>query len=105
MPTQTDFQELLSGTTNEWITNYNGTGVNGRKFTSKTNGNSIFFPAAGCRSGSWFSDQGDYGLVWSSSLNTSHPTYAWSLDFNLDDCSMDDHNYYYGIFVVRGVME
>ena len=53
MPTEAEFQELLSGTTNEWIADYNDTGVSGRKFTSKTNGNSIFIPAAGfCSDGS-----------------------------------------------------
>ena len=36
MPTKAEFDELLSGTTNKWITNYNGTGINGRKFISKT---------------------------------------------------------------------
>ena len=41
MPTLTEIQELLDNTDNEWIKDYNGTGVNGRKFTSKTNGNSI----------------------------------------------------------------
>ena len=33
MPTDGEFQELLDNTTNSWITNYNCTGVNGRKFT------------------------------------------------------------------------
>ena len=106
MPTKAEFQELIDNTTNEWVTNYKGTGVNGRKFTSKTDTSKyIFIPAAGCRSYSSFTDQGDYGLVWSSSLNTSHPEYAWSLDFDLDNCSMDDHCYYYGIFVARGVFD
>ena len=43
MPTQTEWQELLNNTTNEW-TQVNG--VNGRKFTA-SNGNSISIPAAG----------------------------------------------------------
>jgi hypothetical protein len=34
----------LDNTTREWTT---VNGINGRKFTSKTNGNSIFLPAAG----------------------------------------------------------
>ena len=102
MPTKAEIQELIDYTTNEWI---KVNGVYGRKFTSKTNGNSIFIPAAGCHSGSWFADQGNYGLIWSSSLNTSRPEYAWSLDFDLDDCNMDYHCYYYGVFVVRGVMD
>ena len=29
MPTKAEFDELLSGTTNEWIADYNGTGVSG----------------------------------------------------------------------------
>ena len=55
MPTNAEIQELLDNTDYEWFTNYNGSGVNGTKFTSKTNGNSIFIPAAGgCSDGSVF---------------------------------------------------
>jgi hypothetical protein len=44
MPTKADFEELIANTTSTWeILN----GVNGRRFTSNTNGNSIFVPAAG----------------------------------------------------------
>ena len=91
MPTKNEFDELLSGTTNEWITNYNGTGVKGMKFTSKTDTSKyIFIPAAGyCYSGSVFS-VGNYGRVWSSSLYTSYPDSAWSLDFSSGDCGMSD---------------
>ena len=86
MPTLTDFQELLNGTTNEWITDYNRTGVSGRKFTSKANGNSIFIPAAGnCDDGS-VGNVGSYGNVWGSSLSTSDPSHAGSLAFISDSC-------------------
>ena len=60
MPTQDDIQELLDNCDSE-MTTLNG--VNGRKFTSKINGKSIFFPAAG---GRWNDDlwgvggSGDY---------------------------------------------
>ena len=85
MPTQTEIQELLSGTTNEWVHDYKGTGVNGRKFTG-SNGNSIFIPAAGiCRDDSVY-HVGNYGNVWSSSLLTSNPNGAWYLVFNSGDC-------------------
>ena len=95
MPTQTEIQELLDNTTNEW-TQVNG--VNGRKFTA-SNGNSIFIPAAGnCNDDSVGSD----GSVWSSSLNTSYPSNAWYLYFNSDDCSMGYNSRYYGQSV-RGV--
>ena len=101
MPTQTEIQELWDNTNSEWITDYNGTGVNGRKFTSKTNGNSIFIPAAGyCRNGS----VNDVGLnyVWSSSLNGSRPLSAWYLYFNSGNCGMSDDDRYGGRSV-RGV--
>ena len=102
MPTKDEFQELLSNTNKEWITNYNGSGVNGYKFTSKINGNSIFIPAAGyCNSGS-VGNVGNRGYVWSSSLNTSNHSLAWSLGFNSGDCNMY-YNYRCNGQSVRGV--
>ena len=75
MPTKAEFQELLDNTTNQWVENYNGSGVNGMKFTSKTDTSKyIFIPASGSRSGSSFNGQGDYCEVWSSSLVT--PAYG-----------------------------
>ena len=87
MPTEAEFQELLNGTTNEWIADYKGTGVNGRKFTSKKDTSKyIFIPAAGyCDNGS-VSNIGNSGYVWSSSLRTSHPGGALELDFNSGNC-------------------
>ena len=80
MPTQDELQELADNTDNEWICNYNGTGVNGRKFTSKTDTSKyIFIPASGIRSNSSFLFQGSYGAVWSSSLNVDYSGYAWFL--------------------------
>ena len=101
MPTKVEFEELLSGTTNEWVTDYNGTGVNGRKFTA-SNGNSIFIPAAGyCNNGSVYYVGGS-GYVWSSSLDTSNPNLAWRLDFDSGNCNMYGSNRYDGQSV-RGV--
>ena len=48
MPTVSEFQELYNNCITEWTTQ---NGVNGRRFTSRINGNSIYFPAAGYRSG------------------------------------------------------
>jgi len=66
MPTQYDFAELLNSdyTTNEWTTI---NGVNGRKVTSKINGKTLFFPAAGHYNGTSLSYRGSGGLYWSSS--------------------------------------
>ena len=84
MPTQAEWQELLSNTTNVWTTQ---NGVNGRLFTA-TNGNSLFLPAAGFRSGASLDGAGTYGYYWSSSLHTDRPYRAWGLLFNSGGCGM-----------------
>ena len=85
MPTKADFEELTANTTSVWETL---NGVNGRRFTSKTNGNSIFVPAAGyCYNGSVYF-VGSGGYLWSSSLTESNPSYGWYLDFNSDYVGM-----------------
>ena len=103
MPTRDDFQELLENTENEWIEDYNGSGVNGRKFISKNNGNSIFIPAAGiCRDGS-VDYVGSSGGIWSSSLKDDYPNLAWYLYFNSGDCYIYSSRRCIGRSV-RGVM-
>ena len=98
MPTDTEIQELLDNTTNEW-TQVNG--VNGRKFTA-SNGNSIFIPAAGtCSDGSVYDVGSSY--VWSSSLNTSNPYYAWYLGFYSGNCYVSNGSYRFRGQSVRGV--
>ena len=79
MPTNAEFEELLEKSNKEWTT-YNG--VKGYQFTSKTNGKSIFLPAAGYRFGSYFSSLGTDGYYWSSSLYTDSPRLAWGLLFH-----------------------
>ena len=82
MPTEVEIQELMNNTYNEWIENFNGSGVNGRKFTSKTDKSKyIFIPASGVRSFSSFYFQGSDGYVWSSSLNYDYPGSASFLNF------------------------
>ena len=79
MPTYDEMKELLDNTTNEWTT-VNGT--NGCKFTSKTNGNSIFLPAAGYRNGSSLGLHTLGGNYWSSTLDQSNTRYAYYLGFD-----------------------
>ena len=83
MPTLEQFYELIDNTTSEMTTQ---NGVYGRKFTSTTNGNSIFFPTAGyCRDDNCGGV--DAGWYWSSTLNGS--TFkAWFLFFKSGDMSM-----------------
>ena len=73
MPTKEDFKELFDNCTSEWTTR---NGMKGCLFTSKTNGNSIFFPAAGNYYGSSLNDRGTYGYYWSASRYDSSDAYS-----------------------------
>lgn len=69
MPTLNEFNELIANTTSTWeILN----GVNGRRFKSKTNGNSIFIPATGYAINGSLNSVGSNGYVWSSSRNSGN---------------------------------
>ena len=85
MPTKAELEELKANTTSRWETL---NGVNGIRFTSKTNGNSIFVPIAGyCYNGS-VNNVGSYGGLWSSSLGESNSRHAWGLFFNSGGVNM-----------------
>ena len=99
MPTKEDFDELLAGTTNSWVTDYKGiSSLNGRLFTGN-NGNSLFIPAAGYCNGSGIYDVGSSCFLWSSSLSLDAPYRACDLSFNSDDIYMSYGNRYYGLSV------
>ena len=86
MPTDAELTELHEQCTWSWTTQ---NGVNGYKVTSKSNGNSIFLPAAGDRYRSSLSNAGSSGYYWSSSLyNTDEEAtdLAWILGFDLEGC-------------------
>ena len=74
MPTVGEFQELNAQCDSEWT---DEDGVSGRRFTSRINGNSIFFPASGNRYGSGLLHRGSYGHYWSASL------YSQTLGYDL----------------------
>lgn len=72
MPTKAEFEELFSNTTQTWTLDYNGTGVVGHIFVSKSNGNSVFFPAAGYCSNSPLHKADLYGRYWTASWDSRH---------------------------------
>ena len=100
MPTYDECQELIDNCNVVWTDDYNGTGVAGRVFTSKVNGNSVFFPAAGYCDNSFVDGVGSYGYYWSASWYDS--SNAWYLDFGSGSHSLDSYNRYFGQSV-RGV--
>ena len=100
MPTDDEYQELLDNCNVMWTKNYNRTWVAGRVFTSKVNGNSVFFPAAGRCGGSSVYGVGWYGLYWSASWFSS--AYAWYLYFGSGFQSLDERSRDFGQSV-RGV--
>ena len=96
MPSFEQFDELINSsyTTTEWTTQ---NGVNGRKITSKTNGNSIFLPAAGYRLGSFLISAGSYGIYWSRTLPFCCPDLARYLYFYSSDIyTYDGSGRWYG---------
>ena len=99
MPTKAELDELIA-LPNKWITNYNGiSGLNGRVFTSKVNGNTLFIPAAGFCYGSDVNNVGSNCHLWSSSLNLVGPNYAYNLYFNSDYIGMNSDDRYCGLSV------
>ena len=109
IPTSDELQELITYTNNEWIGNFDGNGTSGYKFTSKKDtSNYIFIPASErYKDFSTYIRDISYG-VWSSSLYTSYPREAWTLDFNSKYIEAEDeytcpYDRYYGM-AVRGVL-
>jgi hypothetical protein len=98
MPTVGEFQELNANCDSEWT---DEDGVTGRRFTSRINGNSIFFPASGVRYGTGLSYRGSRGLYWSASLYSA--AYGYDLYFYSGDVDPADSGYRFRGFSVRAV--
>ena len=98
MPTVGEFQELNAQCDSEWT---DEDGVAGRRFTSRINGNSIFFPASGSRYGTSLYNRGSYGYYWSASLYSS--AYGYSLYFYSSGVNPANYNDRYRGFSVRAV--
>ena len=100
MPTTEEQVELYNNCSWEWTTQ---NGVYGRKVTGP-NGNSIFLPAAGYRRDSSLYYAGSFGDVWSSSLYTDYPDYAYCLSVYSNFVGWNVSSRYFG-FPVRPVCQ
>ncbi|GHT22899.1 hypothetical protein FACS189430_05350 [Bacteroidia bacterium] len=101
VPTQAEVQSLCDAAkvTNEWVT----TPVNGRRFTDKASGNTLFLPAAGYRLGGGTLDYaGALGYYWSSTADGT--TNAYYLLFYSGFADWSNNLRRYG-FSVRSVAE
>ena len=102
IPTEDEWRELLDNCDTAWTDDYGGTRVAGMVFTSKVNGNSVFFPAAGYCDISSINLVGSEGNYWSASWYSF--SLARYLYFNYRLQNMGISSRYYG-FSVRGVCE
>ena len=99
MPTKNECQELYKNTTQSWVTI---NGVNGKKFTSKTDTTKyIFIPAAGYYYNGSVSEVGNNGRIWSSTISSPYNS-ARFLKFKAKTCSASTIERCYGM-PVRGV--
>ena len=98
MPTVGEFQELAANCDSEWT---DEDGVAGRRFTSRINGNSIFFPASGYRLGTGLLNRGSNGYYWSASLYSQ--TSGYILYFHSGGVLPASYNGRFNGFSVRAV--
>lgn len=82
MPTTAEFQELVDNCTSVWTTL---NGVNGRIFTSNTNGKTLFLPAGGFYDGLFLANRGSSGAYWSNKYATANGAYRFG--FNSSEIS------------------
>lgn len=101
LPTKAEFKELLDNCTWNWVT-YKG--HKGYKGTSKINGKSIFFPAAGLREGTSLGDVGIEGNYWSSTSDKDAICAADNFYFDSSERGMGWCHRGFG-FTVRPVSE
>ena len=100
MPTKKEFQELKDQCIWTWTSQG---GHSGYRVTSKTNGNSIFLPAAGCRNGKSLNGIGSSGNYWSA--GPSSDTYGCFLYFRSSSVDPQSYGHRANGFSVRPVSE
>lgn len=91
MPTLDEYMELIMNCDGKWTER---DGIKGCEFTSKKNGNKVFFPAAGRKDEKSLSDTASVGLYWTACIYET-PSYLSSLissDAYTPPCLNFNHN-------------
>ena len=103
MPSSEQIKELMHNTESTWVSNYNGSGLNGRLFISKSDeSKKLFLPASGYLGNCISTRTYRFGYFLSSSLFSFDDCYSTVLDFNSDDVSVTKCHRSFGANV-RGV--
>lgn len=99
LPSQNDFKELKNNCIYQWTNRY---GFWGAMFTSKKNGNCIFLPAAGFKSGIYRYEANSHGDYWSNSAEFDYED-KWlvglGLSFSIFGSTVVDYEPYDGLTV------
>ena len=103
MPTKAEFEELIEQTEQKWTDDYEGTGMAGCIFKSKTNDNAIFLPACGnFKNSSSVSIFGGFGYYWTSTYHSENG--AWLIRSGDRKLGTYDNVRFYGRSI-RGVTQ
>lgn len=102
IPTTDQWNELFSELSWSITWNFDGTGTAGVIGTA-SNGNQIFFPAAGYYDGSSSSGKGDHVMYWTSILSGNYDNEAYYTNFT-DQWNLKERYRYYGL-PVRAVVK
>lgn len=89
MPTSDEMGELVDDCTWQWASLNDVYGY----LVTGDNGNSIFFPFSGYRSGTTLSSKGSYGFSWTSTPDETYTDDAYSLFMDCDSCGLSSYNY------------
>ena len=102
IPTREQFRELVRSCSSKNVYNYQGIkDLNGKIFTSKINGNQLFFPFIGYRSSNIYADM-DRGFYWTSTISLEYFYRAQAFKITTardknDKISLDDNVTYNGL--------
>ena len=91
MPTKADFEELINNCRGQYILQG---GVWGVKFTSKTNGNSIFLPTTGYKNDSALEQYNEKGYYWTSTPRSGFAHYGARFQLSKEGGKVDLDNWY-----------
>lgn len=102
MPTTLESEEIANPENTIWIwTQFKG--VEGYRITSKINGNSIFIPASGVRTGTSLDKDNTY--IWLNNIVLQDKNFAYAFGFSSTSISVNIHTFRYFGFSIRAVCE